>query len=93
VVQGILALMMVLVVFGVLESFLTNLIGVAYPLFMSLYALENEKTDDDKQWLTYWVIFGIFSLIDLTVGFLWNLIPFYYILKLAFFIWLAHPST
>ena len=64
VLQGTMALMVVFIVFGVGSSILTNVIGVAYPAFMSFVALESEGTDDDKQWLTYWVVFGCFSIAD-----------------------------
>ena len=72
---------------------ITNIICVGYPMFMSVYALENEAMDDDKQWLTYWIIFGIFSIIDQFAGFILGLIPFYHILKMGFLIWLFHPGT
>jgi len=34
--------------FGVGQVYITNLIGVAYPAFMSFLALESEGLDDDK---------------------------------------------
>ena len=37
-----------LVMFGVGQTYLTNLIGVAYPAFMSFIALESKETEDDK---------------------------------------------
>lgn len=59
-----LGLLVLFVVFGIGQSILTNLIGVAYPAFMSFVALESEGDDDDKQWLTYWVVFGFFTILD-----------------------------
>jgi receptor expression-enhancing protein 5/6 len=49
-----------LVMFGVGQVYLTTLIGVLYPGFMSFIALETEDIDDDKLWLTYWVVYGAF---------------------------------
>lgn len=60
---------------------------------MSFYALESDGGDDDKQWLTYWVVFGIFTIADQFAGFILSFIPFYYVLKVAVLIWLFHPST
>ena len=41
-------------------AFLGNLIGSIYPLYKSILALETEDKEDDKQWLTYWMIFALF---------------------------------
>ena len=32
-----------------------------YPSYKSFSALESAETADDKKWLTYWVVFGIFT--------------------------------
>lgn len=85
--------MVLFIVFGIGASILTNMIGVAYPVFMSFHALESEGADDDKQWLTYWVCFGLFTIADQFAGFILSFIPFYYVLKVASLIWLFHPGT
>ena len=81
------------VMLGIGGTYITVAIGVAYPVFMSFLALESEGSDDDKQWLTYWVVFGLLNLVDQFSGFVLSLIPFYFFLKLCFLIFLMHPST
>ena len=78
---------------GVGQSYITNVIGVAYPAFMSFLALESEGLDDDKQWLTYWVCFGAFNIVDQFAGIILSFIPMYFFLKLGFLVYLFHPST
>lgn len=60
---------------------------------MSFHALESDGKDDDKQWLTYWVVFGLFTIADQCAGFILRFIPFYYVLKFACLIWLFHPKS
>ena len=91
--QNSLILGVVLVMLGVGESYIVNILGVAYPCFQSFLALDSEGKDDDKQWLTYWVCFGFFNIIDQFAGIILRFIPFYYFLKLGFLIYLFHPST
>ena len=81
------------VMLGIGSSYITVAIGVAYPVFMSFIALESEGGEDDKQWLTYWVVFGLLNIVDQWSGFILAFIPFYFFLKLCFLIFLMHPST
>lgn len=39
-----------------LASPITNLIGWVLPAYLSIAALESPGHDDDKHWLTYWII-------------------------------------
>jgi len=80
------------VMFGIGASYITCLIGVAYPAFMSFLALEAGNDEENKQWLTYWVVFGTFNIVDQFAGFILHFIPFYYFLKLAFLVYLFHPK-
>ena len=60
----------------------------------SFRAIETKETqDDDKQWLTYWVVFSLFHFVDEFFGFILEMIPFYYLLKVCFFIWMFLPTT
>ena len=81
------------VMLGIGSTYITVAVGVAYPVFMSFIALESEGGEDDKQWLTYWVVFGLLNIVDQWSGFILAFIPFYFFLKLCFLIFLMHPST
>jgi len=74
------------------SSYVTCLVGVLCPTYLSLKAIESPEDDDDKQFLTYWVVYGLFSVIDIFTAFLIKVIPFYYTFKLGFLIWLFMPN-
>ena len=74
------------------STYVTCLVGVLCPTYMSLKIIEHPEEDDDKQFLTYWVVYGLFSIIDVFTSFLIKIIPFYYTIKLAFLIWLFMPN-
>lgn len=71
---------------------ISDLIGFLYPAYMSFKAIESSETVDDTQWLTYWVVFAKFSILESVAGFLVEWIPFYYVIKILFFTWLFHPK-
>ena len=48
-----------------------QIVGTVYPCYKTILALQTENTiEDDQQWLTYWMVFGIFSTIDCFAGFI-----------------------
>ena len=57
-----------------------------------MLALETEDKADDTQWLTYWVVFSAFNLIESITDLLFNWIPLYYLVKTGVMIWLMHPE-
>ncbi len=91
VIVGGLALALILTTTKWFSSYVTCLVGVLCPTYMSLKAIDSDE-DDDKQYLTYWVVYGVFSVIDIFTSFLIKIIPFYYTFKLAFLIWLFMPN-
>ncbi|CAM0873931.1 unnamed protein product [Alopecurus aequalis] len=42
------------------------LVALAYPLYASVRAIETKSTVDDQQWLTYWVLYSLITLFELT---------------------------
>ena len=75
-------------------TILTAVITVVYPAIKSIQALETKGDDDDDSiWLTYWCVFGIFTLVDELGFFILSMIPFYFYIKLVFFLWMMAPQT
>jgi len=78
-------------IFGYAAQLLCNLISVAYPAYISIRAIETSDKFDDTKWLTYWVMYAVFSIIEFFSLFLTNFIPFYFLLKCIFFVWCMLP--
>ena len=89
---GGLAVALILTTTKWFSSYVTCLVGVLCPTYLSLKALDSPEEDDDKHFLTYWVVYGLFSVFDVFTSFLINKIPFYYTFKLAFLIWMFMPN-
>lgn len=47
---------------------LTSMVGFVYPTIKSFQAIETKSKGDDTQWLVYWVIFALFSIVETFVG-------------------------
>ena len=69
------------------------LIGMLYPAYQSFKALESPGIDDDKQWLTYWCVHSFLQVFEYFGEYiLTGTIPFYYLVKLVFLVYLMHPQ-
>ena len=56
---------------------------MVYNIFVvySCKAIDSEEKDDDTQWLTYWVVYAAFGLIEYFTDILLSWIPFYFLGK------------
>jgi len=67
-------------------------VTVLYPALHSIRAIQSKNEDDDKTWLTYWMIYGAFTFLETFFGFVLRFIPYFDYLKLGFFAWLMLPN-
>ena len=67
-------------------------ITVLYPAVHSIRAIESPEEDDDKVWLTYWMVFGVLNVLETFVPFIFWFIPYWGWLRLVLFVWLLTPQ-
>jgi len=90
---GVCGFLFILIFFDLGAQLIVNLVGFIYPAYQSFKALETFRKTDDTQWLTYWVVFGFFNIVEYFEASLLFYIPFYYMFKLGFVLWLFLPFT
>lgn len=73
-------------------TILVTAVTVLYPAVHSIRAIESPDEEDDKIWLTYWMVFGLFTVAETFLGFVFYFIPYWDWIRLAIFIWLLLPN-
>jgi receptor expression-enhancing protein 5/6 len=90
---GALAAALLLLFFITGGDVIIDIIGFVYPFYMSLKAIETDDPEDDKQWLTYWIVFVLFKFTENVADVIISFIPFYFVFKVAFLVWCCHPTS
>ncbi|KAI1405959.1 TB2/DP1, HVA22 family-domain-containing protein [Hypoxylon fuscum] len=80
------------IVFNLGGQLLTNFAGFVIPGYYSLAALFSTTKADDTQWLTYWVVFSFFTVLESALSVVYWF-PFYYTFKFVFLLWLSLPMS
>ncbi|CAG8447764.1 8053_t:CDS:1 [Ambispora gerdemannii] len=80
----------------------TNLVGVIYPAYRSIKVLDEvttnqmdnaENISEQKQWLSYWTIYGCIQVGDNWSKWLLEMFPGYNFIKLAFLYWAQNDRS
>ena len=82
----------IIVFLGIFESAITNFVGIIFPSYLSLRAIETLEADMEKQWITYWIIFSLFSIVDNFVWIFITYFPFYYFVKYLILVYMFLPN-
>jgi len=90
-IKGVIAVVTLWLMFGFGAQLLCNFIGFLYPAYRSIKALESSGKDDDTQWLMYWVVYSLFSVLEFFSDTLVGWIPLYWLVKCAFLLWCMSP--
>ena len=57
--------------------------------YRSFKALESERNDDDKKWLTFWFVYTVFSFVKSVCDYVAFAVPFYEEASLGLIVFLA----
>lgn len=81
--SGLAAVISLWLVFGYCAQLVCNTVGFLYPAYVSIHAIESASKDDDTKWLTYWVVYALFSIVEYFADLIVHWFPLYWLVKVS----------
>ena len=82
-----------LILYRLASSFVVSMALFAYPLVLSLEAVESHDKTKDAQILSYWSTIALIQLTEALLPFIREYVPLYDLLKIAVAVYLYLPQT
>merc|ERR1712106_500341 len=79
--------------FGYGAQLVSGGIGFIYPAYESIKALDQKSDENKNRWLTYWVVFSTFHVLEYFSDHLIWWLPVYWFLKTVFLVWCMAPIS
>ncbi|VEN58360.1 unnamed protein product, partial [Callosobruchus maculatus] len=80
-------------IWGFAAQLVCNCVGFLYPAYTSIKAIESRSQEDDTKWLTYWVVFAVFTIVEFFADIIVGWFPLYWLVKFVFLLWLMIPIS
>lgn len=90
---GCVSLLSLYLVVGYASGFIVALLGFLYPAYASVKAIESSNKEDDTQWLTYWVVYAVFGIVEFFSDIFLSWFPLYFLFKCIFLGWCMAPFS
>ncbi|XP_077487120.1 uncharacterized protein LOC144098393 isoform X2 [Amblyomma americanum] len=86
-------LLCVYMVTGQNAPFVCNLVIYVIAAYSSFHNIENSTKNDDSRWIVFWVIFGLFGMMDHFNDQIREHFPLFWLFKLLFLTWCLAPTN
>ncbi|XP_021323143.1 receptor expression-enhancing protein 1 isoform X1 [Danio rerio] len=77
----------------IISRLVVLIFGTLYPAYSSYKAVKSKDVREYVKWMMYWIIFALFTTVEVITDIFLCWLPFYYELKIAFVVWLLSPYT
>lgn len=78
--------------FNIFAKYFSYILTTFLPIVWTLKAIEYKESEEDKQWITFWILYSAFMLVDMLSGFITIYLPFYFFIRTLVVLWLYLPN-